>query len=294
MKLGFVQPAAAPLRGGRRRTRLSIAGMLRHVALLLLVALSLFPIYFIIVNSLKNAEQFARDRIALPTTFQFSNYVAAWEAVSAPIINSTVIVTLSVLGILATASLAAYAFALLPIPGKRFLFFFIFILLLIPDFLILIPLYLQIKQLRIDSTYFGVVLPYIGLGQAFSIFVIKTFFESISKEILEAARIDGASNLRVYTSIALPLSLPVLTSVSIIMVVRFWNDYLLPQLILTQPLRTVTMALVAFQGNAQTHTAPDFGALMAAYALISVPLLILFSFLMRYYVEGLTSGSVKL
>lgn len=293
MKQGLVQPTAARMPSGRR-ARGGVNSVLRHLALIVLVALSLFPIYFIIVNSFKTAQQFAQDRLSPPTALNFNNYVAAWGQVARPILNSTVIVTVSVAGILIAASLTAFAFSQLHIPFKRFLYFFIFILLLIPDFLILIPLYLQIKRLGIDTSYLGVILPYIGLGQAFSILVLKTFFDNLNKELLEAARIDGANDLRIYASIALPLSLPVLTSVGIIMVVRFWNDYILPQLILDRAHRTVTMALVAFQGNAQTHTAPNFGALMAAYGLISLPLLVLFSFLMRFYVEGLTSGSVKL
>lgn len=274
--------------------KLSIAAPFRQATLAILVALSLFPIYFILVNSIKNRLQYAQNSWLLPDAPQWQNYSEAWSKLSEPILNSTIIVVFSVAGILVMSSLAAYAFAQIAFPGRQALFLLIFMLLLIPGFLTLIPLYLQIKKLNLGNSYWGVILPYIAGGQAFSIFVLRTFFAGLAKELIEAAKIDGAGDLRIFRSIAIPLSMPVLTSVGIINLVPIWNDYLLPQLVLDRAHRTLTMALVSFQGNAQTHSAPDFGPLMAAYALSSVPLLILFSFLMRYYIEGLTSGSVKM
>jgi ABC-type glycerol-3-phosphate transport system permease component len=266
----------------------------RQLLLFVLVFLSLFPIYFILVNAVKNRLQYAQDPWFFPAEPQWSNYARAWSKLGEPIINSSIIVIISVAGILLCSALAAFAFAHIAFPGKNALFMLVFVLLLIPGFLTLIPLYLQIKKLNLGQTYWAVILPYIAGGQAFSIFVLRTFFGGLSKELIEAAKIDGAGDMRVFRSVALPLSMPVLTSVGIINLVPIWNDYLLPQLVLDKAHRTVTMALVAFQGSAQSHTAPDFGALMASYALSSIPLLILFSFLMRYYIEGLTAGSVKM
>lgn len=274
--------------------KLSIAAPIRHITLAVLVFLSLFPIYYILVNAFKNKLQYAQDPWFFPAEPQWQNWGKAWEKLGDPIINSSFIAIVSVLGILILSALAAFAFAHIAFPGKNALFMLIFVLLLIPGFLTLIPLYLQIKKLNLSQTYWAVILPYIAGGQAFSIFVLRTFFTGLSKELIEAAKIDGASDMRVFRSIALPLSMPVLTSVGIINLVPIWNDYLLPQLVLDKAHRTVTIALVSFQGSAQSHTAPDFGALMASYALASVPLLILFSFLMRYYIEGLTAGSVKM
>ena len=269
-------------------------GGTRQLGLALLALLGLFPIYYIAVNSLKSQSEYARNQLAPPILFQFENYASAWSQVAGPLLNTIVIVGVSVIGILVCSALSAYAFAVLPFPGKRGLFMLVFILLLIPSFLTLIPLFLQIKRLPFANTYWALILPYIAAGQAFSIFVLRTFFAGISKELLEAARIDGAGDVRIFRSVAVPLSLPVLISVGIINLVPLWNDYLLPRLILNRAHQTVTMALVAFQGSAQTHTAPNFGALMAAYVLASLPLVVLFSFLMRYYIEGLTSGSVKM
>ncbi len=265
---------------------------LKQAVLLLLGFLSLFPIYFTLVNSVKNPEQYARNAFSLPTDPQWGNFARAWEVIAWPIFNTVFIVAVSVAFILALGSLSAYAFALLEFPGRRVLFALVFALLLIPSFLTLIPLYLQIRELGLRN-HFAVILPYIAAEQAFTIFVLKAFFEGLPKELLEAAKVDGGGEFFVFRRVVLPLSVPVLVSVGIINVIPLWNDLLLPQLVLSREFQTVTMALVTFQGSAESYTAPDFGALMAAYALASVPLLILFSFLMRSYIEGLTSGSLK-
>lgn len=269
-----------------------LGDIVNQAVLIVLGFLSLFPIYFTLVNSVKTPEQYARNPFNLPGDLQWQNFARAWEVISWPIFNTVFIVVVSVVAILVLGSLSAYAFAILDFPGRRLLFALVFALLLIPSFLTLIPLYLQIRGLGL-SNHFAVILPYIAAEQAFTIFVLKAFFEGLPKELLEAAKVDGAGELFTFSRIVVPLSVPVLVSVGIINVVPLWNDFLLPQLVLDRDYRTVTMALVAFQGNAESYTAPDFGALMAAYALASVPLLILFSFLMRSYIEGLTSGSLK-
>lgn len=268
---------------------------IRHLILAVLVVAALFPIYFILTNTGKSPTQFATNPWFPTVDYQWGNFSRGWSEIGRPILNSVVIVLTSLVGILLFASMSAYAFSILRFPGRRALFSLVFILLLIPGFLTLIPLYLQIQKLDwLPHPYMKLILPYIAGGQAFSIFVLKTFFDGISYELVEAAKIDGAGDFRIFASLVVPLSLPVIASVAIVNIVPLWNDLLLPQLLLDRANRTVTMALVAFQGNAQSHTATDFGALMGSYAIASIPLVILFAFLMRYYVEGLTAGSLKM
>lgn len=269
--------------------------VLRQAVLLSLGLLSLFPLYYSLVNSFKTPIQFAQNPLTLPTMLSAgsANYLKAWTQIGWPTINSLFITLTAVLATLLLAALTAYAFALVDFIGKRGLFAVVFVLLLVPDFLTLIPLYVQIKKLTLPSNYLALILPYIAAGQAFSILVLRTFFAQIPKELLEAARIDGANHVQVLTKIVLPLSVPILVSVGIIRFIPIWNDFLLPSLLLDEKHRTLTMALVKFQGSAESYSAPNYGALMAAYVLSALPLLALFSFLMRYYIQGLTSGSVK-
>ncbi|MBD2843942.1 carbohydrate ABC transporter permease [Paenibacillus sp. IB182496] len=274
--------------------KLRALSVMKHGGLWLLIVLTVLPVYFIAANSLKSPLGFATSTIAWPRTLNWSNYAAAWERVNTPIANTVVIVLLSIVFILLFAAMSAYAFAKLRFPLRNALFLLVFSLLLIPGFLTLIPLYLQIKKLGLSDTYWALVLPYIAGGQAFSIFVLKTFFEQLSNELFEAARIDGAGSPVIFTAIVLPLSVPICTTVGIMNINSLWNDYLLPSLVLNQAHQTLTLALVAFEGSSTTQGLIDYGAMMAAYVVASVPLLILFAFLMRNFVEGIASGSIKM
>ncbi|MCQ6559556.1 carbohydrate ABC transporter permease [Paenibacillus mendelii] len=262
--------------------------------LIILLFFSFLPVYFIFVNSVKTPLDFAASTLNIPQHFEWSNYTAAWDKISMPIVNSVVIIAISVFFIVILSSMSAYAFAKLSFPLKNSLFMLIFSLLLIPGFLTLIPLYLQIKKLGLSDSYWALILPYIAGGQAFTIFVLKTFFDQLPNELFEAARIDGAGNPKIYTSIVLPLSIPICTTVGIININNLWNDYLLPSLLLDRAHQTLTVALVSFEASAGNYGLSDYGGMMAAYILASVPLLLLFSVLMRNFVEGIASGSIKM
>lgn len=273
------------------------SGLARHIVLIVLALLAVFPLVFLLMNSAKTELEYSKNPLGLPTSFDWHNFADAYDIVIRPIVNSVVVVVVSVLGIVTLAAMSAYAFTFMRFPLRRLLFVMVFALLLIPGVLTLIPLYLQIKRLDflgISHSWGGLILPYIAGGQAFSIFVLRTFFGGISKDLVDAARVDGASEWHILGKIVVPLSIPVLVSVIVINVVPIWNDYLLPSLLLSEKYRTLTVALVSLQGNAQTHSSSQFGILMAAYVISCVPLAIVFTFLMRYYVQGLTSGALKL
>ncbi len=276
------------------RSSLSSGEWIRQAILLILGLLALFPLYFSVVNSFKNPVQYASSLLSVPAQPHPENYAVAWAQIAGPMLNSVLITLVSVVLTLVFASLSAYAFALMDFPGRHLLFGLTFALLLIPEFLTLIPLYLQIKALPLPSNYLAIILPTVAAGQAFSILVLRTTFENIPREILEAARMDGSGHLQTLLRVVVPVCLPALISVAIIRLIPVWNDYLLPSLVLDEAHRTLPMALVAFQGGGASNlTTPNYGALMAAYVLSAVPLVVLFMFLMRSYIEGLTSGSVK-
>lgn len=270
---------------------------LRYLILILLAICAIFPIFFLLINSTKTQLEFSTNPLSLPSGIEWQNYKEAFDIIGRPILNSVIIVFGSVVGIIAFACMSAYAFTFMTFPLRRVLFVAIFALLLIPGVLTLIPLYLQIKRLDfigINDSWGSLILPYIAGGQAFSIFVLRTFFGGISKDLIDAARIDGASEWHILAKIVVPLSIPVIVSVAVINIVPIWNDYLLPSLLLSQQYRTLTIALVSLQGNAMTNSSSQFGILMAAYVVACIPLAVLFAFLMRYYVQGLTSGALKL
>ncbi len=264
----------------------------KHLTLGLLVLLTLFPIYYIIVNSFKTVTELATSNLNLPSHLEWNNYGLAWTALQLPLLNTSLIVGAGVLGIVALAALSAYAFARIEFPGRNALFVLVFALLLVPGFLTLIPLFLQIKKMNLSGGHLSLILPYIAGGQAFSIFVLKSFFETLPKELFEAAKVDGANDFQMFSRIALPLSVPILVTVALINLVPLWNDLLLPRLVLNEQSKTVTLALLSFTGVPMGQIGND-AAINAGYVLASLPLVIVMGFLMRYYIEGLTSGSVK-
>lgn len=277
-----------------KRGGLTAGEVLRQGLLLLFGLLALFPLYFSVINSFKDRVQYAENLLNLPFPAHPENYALAWAQIQGPLLNSVIVTVTSVLATLVFASLSAYAFALMDFPGRHLLFGITFALLLVPEFLTLIPLYVQIQALTLPSNYLAIILPTIAAGQPFAILVLRAAFEAIPRDMLEAARLDGAGHLALLRRIVLPVSLPVLVSVAIIRLIPVWNEYLLPSLVLDERHRTLPVALVAFQGGgAATAVTPNYGALMASYVLAAVPLVLLFAFLMRYYIQGVTSGGVK-
>lgn len=287
-------PAGDDARAPRRAHRPGPAPIVRNAFLISVAVAGLFPFYYLLVNSVKGRLAFAENQLTLPGEPVWSNYLRAWEALARPILNSIIVVGVSVVVILILSALAAYAFSIVRFPGWRIFYWLIFVLLLIPGFLLLLPLYLQITRLPFKDGYLAIILPSIAAALAFSIVVVKAFFDQLPEELIDAARVDGAGELTIFLRIVVPLSRPVLTSVGIIQCVALWNDYLLPQLVLGPQYRTVSVAMVAFTADPSQSSAPDYGALMAGYVLSAVPLLILFGFMMRAYIEGLTSGVGKI
>ena len=250
---------------------------------------------FMLTNAFKNGLQTAANPFAIVFSQPFGqNFVWAWQAIAPQFLRSVYIVSVSVAGIVTLAMLSAYAFARLEFPFKRFLFNAIFALLLVPGFLTLIPLFLEIKNLGLLHTSWGLILPYVAGGQAFAIFVFRTFIQAIPAELFEAAQIDGANELQMFYRLVVPLCVPVMVTIALLNVNSIWGDYILLTLILDPLHSTVAVAVANFQ---PLPTAPTLNAgniQLAAFTIASIPIAGLFLFLMRYFVAGLTSGAVKM
>jgi len=162
---------------------------------------------------------------------------------------------------------------------------------MIPSLLQLIPQFIILRDLNLLNTYTGIIIGYIAGHQAFSIFIIRTFFDAQPKELFEAARIDGCSEIKTYYHIALPLIKPILSTVAIMTLLAMWNDFLWPLIVASDPdMMPVALGLLRYT---RTFQVVQYGPMFAAFFVASLPLIILFLFLMRSFVEGLTTGAVK-
>ena len=278
--------------------------VLLHTILISCVALTFVPFVFIIVTSFKSNDQFMHNFWGLSSTIELGNYVTAGGAIAPYILNSLSVTVFSVIGVLIVSSLTAYAFARYKFPGSQPLYYAVLAFMMIPGVLTLISSFMWVKEFPFlgGNNYLGIggqgminshialILPYISGGQVFAIIVLRSFFASLPESMFEAAKIDGASDMKIFLSLAVPLSKPALSTMAIITMLNVWNDFIWPSIVLSDNARkTITAGLVAFQGTHNTN----YGPLMAGYVLASIPLLILFFVFMKYFVEGLTAGSAK-
>jgi multiple sugar transport system permease protein len=263
--------------------------------LLGLSVIVLFPFLYAFTSGLKGStEIFSSGLRLIPEHPQWSNYREAWESFEMIDLftNSFVIVSMGVLLRIAVSALAAFALSRLKPVGGRIIMMGFFITLMIPGIAYLVPLFVTLKDIPVlhisllDS-YWGLWLPY--STSAFAIFVLKSFFDRIPSEIIESARIDGASQLQIFIRIVLPLSRSILLILAILTFMDLWKDYLLPFLIITDPTRQpITVRLFYLADNYY-----GVNLQMAAAFIALLPPLLVAILLQRYLKAGLTMGGVK-
>ena len=263
-----------------------------HLILGVVALLTFYPFIFMVITSFKTSPQFIHDfwGIAWPPTL--ANYTDAWSRISIYLANSILVSGVSVAGVLVIASVSAFVFARFNFPGREFLFFAILALLMIPGILTLVPTFLLVKRFGLLNTYWVLILPYISGGQIFAIFILRSFIASLPEELFESARLDGASTLRLFANIAVPLSKPTLVTIAIMNILSTWNEYVWPLVTIPDGRRwTISVGIVSFVSR--YGGLESWGPMFAGFVIASLPLIILFLFTMRYFIAGLTSGAIK-
>lgn len=265
--------------------------------LLVLLGFSLIPIWLMVSMSLRPTINIYADFWGAPFPVYLDNYTSALVFLLAPMGRTLVVYAVSIIGMLACAAPAAYAFARLRLPGRGLLFALILMIILIPGTILLVPRFILANQLGLRDSLVGLIVFYIAGGQPFAIFLLTSFFRSQPAEMFEAARIDGANEIKALLSIAIPLSWPIIITLAILNFVGIYNDLIWPTLMLSAPdIQTLTVALQRYNpggGPVQISALPNVGGQAAGYVFASIPQLIVFLLGMRYYIQGLTSGAVK-
>lgn len=263
------------------------AGVPQQIILGIFALITLYPFFFMLMTSFKDNEQFFTQFWSPALPLHFENYTFVFPRVMVFIVNS---LKYSVPTLLLTASLAlltGYAFARYRFRGREILFMAMLALLMLPGVLTLIPLFIQMRDWGWLNQPQGIIIPWTAFELVFATFIMRVFFEKLPKEIFEAARLDGAGELRLLWSIAIPLALPGLGTITIINVLFTWNDLIWPLVVLfdrnTFP---VAPGVLGFRGEYRT----DYGRLFAAYTIASIPLVILFIFTVRKFIQGLAGG----
>ncbi|QGQ99685.1 carbohydrate ABC transporter permease [Paenibacillus psychroresistens] len=260
--------------------------------LILLGILTYIPIVIMLSMSFRNNGQIYSDFWGLPSPWIWKNYKEAFEGIGRSIFNSVFVSGIATIGVVFLSSLSGYVFARLQFPGRNFFYLLILSLMMIPGVLTLMPLYAQISGYGLLNTWWALLLPWIAGGQVFGIILCRTFLEALPNELFECSRIDGATEFTNYWRIAVPLTMPILITLAVMNMIGNYNDFIWPLLTISgEKLQMVTVQLQKIGVDSSNNV--QYGQRMAAYIISCLPLLVLFSFGMKYYVSGVTSGAVK-
>jgi len=269
--------------------------VIHYSALLAIGILALFPMYFMAITGLKTGVQLQANPFNIAIAHPFGTfYVAAWHYIAGDLLRTAIIIAPSVAGIIFFGMMSAYALARMEFYGRTVVFYAIFGLLLIPSFLVLIPLFLEVKGMGLQNSLFSLILPYVAGGQAFAMFIFRSSIEGLPDELFEAGRLDGASHFRMLWSIVMPLSKPIMIVIGLINVTAFWGDYVFPSLVLSASKSTAAMAIGNFQPPVSITSIDVVNLQFAAYTIVAIPMVLLFIIFLRYFISGMASGAVKM
>ncbi|MCX5478496.1 carbohydrate ABC transporter permease [Kaistia geumhonensis] len=266
---------------------------LLFISLLVLSLIWLTPFATVVMSAIRSqGDLLSRGVFSWPKAIAWKNFSDAWNTGDFSIYfrNSLLLIFLKVpLGIF-IAALAAYPLAKMRFRFSGAIFIFFLAGLAVPVQVTLQPLLVMMKQLGIANSIFALIPPYVAFGLPFQIFVLRGFFRLIPSELLEAARLDGASEWTAFLRVMVPLSVPALATLCIIDVLNTWNEFLIALVLISaKESRTVPVGLLQFQGEYSSQ----YTLLMAGILISIIPVIVIFIFLQRYFVAGLTSGAVK-
>lgn len=286
-------PAQNTSSDGNYRTMLLLQRIGIYAIMIVVAIIVIVPIAWMLSTSFKPKSQwFLPDIYWIPKTFTWENYTKILQNPTLPMgrwfANSIGVALVSTGLILTFDALAGYAYARLEFRGKTWIYRMLLATLFLPGIMFLVPNFLTIARLNLLNNYAGVIMP--GLAGVFGVFFMRQFFESIPKELEEAAQIDGATTFQTFRYIVLPLARPAVATLGIITFLGSWNDFLWPLLVIKdRMLLTLPPGLRTLQGAFTS----EYGQMMAGAAITAVPVLLLYFLLQRYIVESVATTGLK-
>lgn len=276
--------------GGRQRREPSKIPY--YVILVLLALFALGPLVIVIFNSLKSSAEIGRNPLGLPLSPVFENFPAAWTQgdFSTTMVNSTILTVGTVVGVCIIAGTSAYAMARLDLPGTDAVLLYLFVASAVPFQLFLVPLFFLWSILHLTNSRFGLIVIYWAIFSPLATLLLRSYLVGLPRDFEDAARIDGANELQVMLRVVLPLSWPGLLTVALVTGVAAWNEFFFAiTFIQDKNLKPVTTSFLAFQST----YSQNWGLTSAAAIYIILPIVVLFLFLQRRFISGLTAGGLK-
>ncbi len=259
--------------------------------LVILLVLSYIPMLLMFFLSSKTNWEIYNNFFSLPKTFIWSNYTNGFNYLAGNMLNTLFVIFCAVAVVLVLSAVNGYVFGTISFPGKHLLYTLILVLMMIPGSLSLAANYSLITDYGLLDTRWAVIFPWISGGLVIGTILARNSVEGLPKELYEAAKIEGAGHFRLLVSITVPLIKPILSTIAIMKIVDYYNDFTWPLLVISENKKQlVTVILRVFTS---VYAASGMGIVYAGYVIASIPLLILFSFASRLYMEGMTAGAVK-
>ena len=275
-----------------QQVRRRIGYTVLYTILAIFALFMLLPFAFALTGSLKpETEIFAIPMNWLPSAFQWRNYLLPFQQANFGryFLNSAIVALVQTLAPLVLCSLAGYSLAKFEYPGRTLIFLFILSTIMLPLQVTIVPLFLIIKELGWVNSYAGLIVP--GLASTFGTFLMRQFFLSVPSEYMDAARIDGASEPRIFWSVMLPMCRPALSALAVFSFTGSWNSFLWPLVVINQDaMRTMPLGIVFYIGE---QRAPQYGQLLAVAIIATLPVLVLFLVLQRAFIQGATVSGLK-
>lgn len=272
-----------------------VARLLGYAVLLVVAGMMVVPFMWMVSTSLKApGTEFSYPPQILPTQFNLTNYQTLFNNLpfGRYFLNTLFVTVMTVIGQLVICSLAAYGFARLNFMGRDTIFVLYLATMMIPFQITLIPLFLIVSQLGWINTYQGLIVP--GISSAFGIFLLRQSFLGVPRDYQDAARIDGASEWGIFWRIFLPLNGPALATLGVFAFMGTWTDLIWPLLIArSEEMRTLELGLAYFNARPNAFLQPNWPLLMAGSVVVMLPVLIIYIFAQRYFVQGIALTGVK-
>lgn len=268
------------------------ARVFSRVMIILYCLLIIYPIFFVILTSLKPTSEFYVNIWGMPKTWAFENYLTAWDTanIGQYMLNSVIIVAVVMVVTLLVSGLAGYALSRFKIKYAELIMMLILACTMIPSEAVIMPMYLLTSKLHLTGSKLALIIPYIGWGLPMSIYIFRNFFDTIPNELLEAARIDGCTEIGAFWRVAVPLMLPAVATNAIFIFVSWWGELLWATVELaSSTMKTIPIGMVSFSAQFGTN----WGPMCAAICIVLVPLIVFFCFVQKYFIQGLTNGAVK-
>ncbi|WP_291755986.1 carbohydrate ABC transporter permease [Lysinibacillus sp. UBA5990] len=263
-----------------------------YLVVFTVATISLYPILLMILSSFKKSVDIYKDPLGLPSSFSLDTYRTLLSKIpfTTYFMNSLFVSIVSVVLIVVVCSLASFYIARFKFSWNHALFFIFLLGMMIPIKLGIVPLFILMRDLGLINSLWSLILMNTATGIPLSMLILTGFFKTMPSELEEAARMDGAGNLRVLWYVVLPLMRPALGTVVIINFIAAWNDFFFPLIFITEKMkRTIPVGMMSLFGE---HSA-DWGSLFAGLTLASLPMILLFFIASKQFMEGLTAGAIK-